>query len=145
MGKARRESDMDWIVRGLVALWGLFFVWMGVSGLIDPGSYVDTFGVHGDAMAMNTIRADFSAFFLVAGGAAGWAALRPEHAKMLWLPAGLFAIALAGRILGVMLGDPFAGSVRESVIVEGMSALLLMAAYVWLARRHPQGISVSLS
>ena len=136
---------MDWIVRGLLALWGIFFGWMGVSGLIDPQTLVDTFGVSGDAMAMNTIRADFSAFFLMAGGAACWAALRPEHAKVLLVPIAAFGLALGGRILGIMLGDPFAGSVRQSVVVEAVSVLLLIGALLFLTRRHAQKISLSLS
>lgn len=136
---------MDWIVRGLLALWGIFFGWMGVSGLIDPQTLVDTFGVSGDAMAMNTIRADFSAFFLMAGGAACWAALRPEHAKVLLVPIAAFGLALGGRILGIMLGDPFAGSVRQSVVVEAVSVLLLIGALLFLSRRHAQKISLSLS
>ena len=136
---------MDWIVRGLLALWGIFFGWMGVSGLIDPQTLVDTFGVSGDAMAMNTIRADFSAFFLMAGGAACWAALRPEHAKVLLVPISAFGLALGGRILGIMLGDPFAGSVRQSVVVEAVSVLLLIGALLFLTRRHAQKISLSLS
>lgn len=136
---------MDWIVRGVIALWGIFFGWMGVSGLIEPQTYVDTFGISGDAMAMNTIRADFSAFFLMSGGAACWAALRPEHAKLLFVPIAAFGLALGGRILGLMLGDPFGGSVRQSIVVEGVSVLLLLGAYAWMARRHEQKISLSLS
>lgn len=136
---------MDWIVRGVVALWGIFFGWMGVSGLIDPQTYVDTFGISGDAAAMNTIRADFSAFFLLAGGAACWAALRPEHGKVLLVPIAAFGLALGGRLLGVMLGDPFAGSVRQSIIVEGVSVLLLVGAMLWMGKKHEQKISLSLS
>lgn len=136
---------MDWIIRGLVALWGLFFAWMGVSGLIDPDTYVQQFGISGGVEAMNTIRADFSAFFLIAGGAAGWAALRPEHARLLWVPILLFGTALGGRILGVMLGDPFAGSVRQSMVVEAVSVLLLLGALAYLSRRHAQKISLSLA
>ena len=135
---------MDWIVRGIIALWGLFFVWMGISGLIDPSSYVETFGISGGPEAMNTIRADFSAFFLAAGWCAGWAALRPDHARMLWVPIALFGVALAGRFLGVMLGDPLGASVRQSMIVEAVSIVLLAGGYLWLARRHPQRIHILL-
>lgn len=134
---------MDWIVRGLIALWGIFFGWIGVSGLIDPQTYVDTFGISGDTAAMNTIRADFSAFFLMSGGAACWAALRPEHAKVLLVPIAAFGLALAGRLLGLMLGDPFAGSVRQSIVVEAVSVLWLVGTMLWLHRRHEQRLGFS--
>jgi hypothetical protein len=136
---------MDWIVRGILALWGIFFGWIGISGLIDPQTYVDTFGISGDAAAMNTIRADFSAFFLMSGGAACWTALRPEHSKLLLVPIAAFGLALAGRLLGLMLGDPFAASVRQSVIVEAVSVVLLVGVMLWLGRKHEQKIKISLN
>ncbi|MEQ1724890.1 MAG: hypothetical protein ABL882_03065 [Sphingopyxis sp.] len=126
---------MHWIVRGAVALWAVYFAWAGLTGLSDPASYHDLLGISGgDAVTMNTIRADLSSFFIVSAVAAGWAALRPELHRLLYIPAALFGMALVGRAVGVMMGDPFDGLIRFSMIGEALSVLLLIGAQQWLAR-----------
>ncbi|MEQ1509476.1 MAG: hypothetical protein ABL909_03630 [Sphingopyxis sp.] len=125
---------MHWIIRGAVALWAIYFGWTGLTGLSDPSSYSDFFGITGNAVAMNTIRADLSAFFIVSAIAAGWAALRPELHHWLFVPAGLFGMALLGRAIGVMMGDPCEGVIRTSMIAEAVSVLLLIGAQRWFAR-----------
>lgn len=125
---------MHWIIRGAIALWAVYFGWTGLTGLSDPATYSDLFGITGDAMTMNTVRADLSSFFIVAAVAAGWAALRPEHYRLLYIPAALFGLALAGRALGVMMGDPCVGMVRLSMIVEAVSLVLLIGGARYLAR-----------
>ncbi len=127
---------MDWVVRGIILLWAAFFGWMGLTGLADPHVYVQQFGIAGDAAALNTVRSDFSAFFLIAAGAAAWGVLRPEHRLLLLLPAALFGTALLGRFIGLMLGDPAAPVVTQSMMAEGISVLLLAGAWRWLAHRH---------
>lgn len=125
---------MHWIIRGVVALWAVYFGWTGLTGLSDPASYHELLGVSGDAVGMNTIRADLSAFFILSSVTAGWAALRPELHRLLYIPAALFGLALAGRAVGVMMGDPFDGLIRFSMVAEAVSVLLLFGAQRWLAR-----------
>ncbi len=125
---------MQWIVRGLVSLWAIFFGWTGLVGVISSATYAEMFGISGDVVAMNTIRADLSSFFIVSALAAGWAALRPDQHWLLFIPAALFGIAMIGRIIGVMMGDPFAGPISMSIMVEGGSVLLLLTAQRWMAR-----------
>ncbi|MEQ1687203.1 MAG: hypothetical protein ABL874_01375 [Sphingopyxis sp.] len=126
---------MHWIVRGAVALWAVYFGWTGLTGLSDPATYQELLGVSGpDAVAMNTIRADLSSFFIVSAVAAGWAALRPELHRLLFIPVALFGMALIGRAIGVMMGDPFGGLIRFSMIGEAVSVLLLIGAQRWFAR-----------
>ncbi|MEK6540696.1 MAG: hypothetical protein AABZ45_01100 [Pseudomonadota bacterium] len=125
---------MHWIIRGVVALWAVYFGWTGLTGLSDPTSYHELLGVSGDAVGMNTIRADLSAFFILSSVTAGWAALRPELHLLLYIPAALFGLALAGRAVGVMMGDPFDGLIRFSMVAEAVSVLLLIGAQRWLAR-----------
>ena len=125
---------MHWIIRGAVALWAVYFGWAGLTGLADPASYHELLGVSGDAVGMNTIRADLSSFFIVSAVTAGWAALRPELHRLLYIPAALFGLALIGRAIGVMQGDACDGIVRFSMTAEAISVLLLIGAQRWLAR-----------
>lgn len=126
------------ILRILVLLWAVFFAVLAVRGLIDPSAWTAQFGVAasptGDPGAMNTVRADFAAFFLVASGAAAWGAVRPQAARMLFIPAALFGIALIGRAIGVAAGDVFSPSVRLSMIAEAVSVLLMINAARILSR-----------
>lgn len=125
---------MNWAIRAVVGLWGLFFLWTGVTGVVSSDVYAEIFGITGDAAVMNTVRADLSSFFIVSGLSAGWVALRPEMHRLLLVPAALFGIAMLGRILGVLMGDPFAGAVSQSILVEGLSLVLLLGAQRLLAR-----------
>ena len=125
---------MHWVIRGIVGLWAVFFGWTGLTGLVDSAVYSELFGVVGDAMVMNTIRADLSSFFIVSSVAAGWAALRPDMHRLLYIPAALFGTAMVGRILGVMMGDPFTGVIQSSIITEGVSLALMVASARLLGR-----------
>lgn len=125
---------MHWIIRGAVALWAVYFGWTGLTGLSDPTTYHELLGVSGDAVGMNTIRADLSAFFILSAVTAGWAALRPELHRLLYIPAALFGLALAGRAVGVLMGDPFDGLIRFSMTAEAVSVLLLIGAQWWMSR-----------
>lgn len=124
---------MQWIIRGLVGLWAVFFGWTGLTGVVSSATYGELFGISGDAFVMNTVRADLSAFFIVSALAAGWAALRPERHRLLFIPAALFGTAMLGRLLGVLMGDPFSGTISQSVIIEGVSVLLMLGAQRWMA------------
>ena len=68
---------INWVLRGAVLLWAVFFVIVGARGLLDPASYSETFQIVVAGAATNTLRADLSAFFLVAAGAAALGALVP--------------------------------------------------------------------
>ena len=125
---------MQWVIRGIVALWAMFFGWTGLTGLIDSAVYGEIFGIAGDALVMNTVRADLSSFFIVSSVAAGWAAVRPGMARLLYVPAALFGTAMVGRIIGVLMGDPFSGAISQSIIVEGVSLVLMVASARLLSR-----------
>lgn len=122
------ESQMTAIMKGLVLLWAAFFAYTAVMGLIDPASYAAIGLPELAGAAKNTVRADLSAFFLVSAGAAAVGALAPGKAEWLHVPAALFAMALLGRAIGVLLGDPIDDIVRTSMIAEGVSVVLLLIA-----------------
>jgi hypothetical protein len=125
------------ILRLLVTIWALFFGILGLRGLIDPAVYVQQFDLPAiGAVARNTIRADFSAFFLVAAGSALYGAWARDAAHWLRVPAMLFGGALLFRALGLALGDPLGPIVQTSMIAEAVSAVLLFTAARRLAPRR---------
>ena len=120
---------MNVILRIAVGLWGLGFGLLAVRGLLDPNVFIAQFGFQGPGASINTIRADFGAFFLVSVVGALWGAWQPAKAKLLYVPAALFGTALLGRLLGLALGDPASDANNQAMIVEGISvALMLFAA-----------------
>lgn len=125
------------ILRLLVTIWALFFGVLGVRGLIDPSVYGQQFDLPTlGAMARNTIRADFSAFFLVSAGTALYGAWARDAAQWLRVPALLFGSALLFRALGLALGDPLGPIVQTSMIAEAVSVALLVTAARRLAPRR---------
>ncbi len=119
---------MTVLMKALVLLWAAFFAYTGAKGLIDPVSYAAIGLPELEGAARNTVRADLSAFFLVSAGAAAVGALSPGKAGWLHVPAALFACALVGRGIGVLLGDPLVEIVQTSMIAEAVSVLLLLLA-----------------
>ena len=118
-------------LRALVALWGLFFGMMAVRGIVDPQFFTENFGVVGEGMARNALRADFGTFFLVSGVAALWAAIQPNRAQLLLVPATLFGTAFILRLFGVAMGDT---ANVPAMVIEAVSVLLLFTAYKVLGR-----------
>src|SRR3546814_9525515 len=93
MAQLRRKQGeaimVNWVLRGAVLLWALFFFIVGARGLFAPATYGETFGILLEGAAINTIRADLSAFFLVAAGGAAVGALVPGWVRSLLVPAAL--------------------------------------------------------
>jgi hypothetical protein len=118
-------------LRALVALWGLFFGMMAVRGILDPQFFTVNFGVVGEGIARNALRADFGTFFLVSGVAALWVALQPNRAKLLLVPATLFGTALFLRLFGVAMGDT---ANVPAMVIEAVSVVLLVTAHKVLDR-----------
>ncbi|PZQ21311.1 MAG: hypothetical protein DI569_12405 [Sphingopyxis macrogoltabida] len=125
---------VNWVLRGAVLLWATLFLIVGVRGLFDPASYNETFGIVVEGVATNTIRADLSAFFLVAAGAAAVGALVPGWLRALLVPAALYGTALAGRILGAASGDPVNGGIVQAMIIEALTVLLMVGSWWALSR-----------
>jgi len=125
---------VNWVLRGAVLLWALFFFIVGARGLFDPASYTETFGILVEGTATNTIRADLSAFFLVAAGAAAIGALVPGWLRALLVPAALYGIALAGRLFGVANGDLVNSGVVQAMIIEALTVLLMVGSWWVLSR-----------
>ncbi len=125
---------VNWVLRGAVMLWALFFVIVGARGLFDPASYSETFGILVEGVATNTIRADLSAFFLVAAGAALVGALVPGWLRALLVPAALYGTALVGRLFGVASGDAVNTGIVQAMIIEALTVLLMIGSWWVLSR-----------
>ncbi|HEV7343157.1 MAG TPA: hypothetical protein VGN68_16140 [Sphingopyxis sp.] len=124
----------NWIWRGAVLLWAAFFAIVGLRGLFDPASYSETFNFAITGVAINTLRADLSAFFIVASGAAVLGALVPGWVRALLVPAALFGTAFAGRLIGAAMGDPTNWGIIQAMIVEALTVVLMLASWWALSR-----------
>lgn len=120
---------MNMILRIIVGLWGLGFGLLAVRGILDPNVFLGQFGFDAPGASINSIRADFGAFFLVSAIGALLGAWKPEKAMLLYVPAALFGTALIGRLLGLAMGDPASDANNQAMLIEGISvALMLFAA-----------------
>ena len=128
---------VNWVLRGAVLLWALFFAIVGLRGMFDPASYTATFGILIDGAAANTVRADLSAFFLVAAGSAAVGALLPGWSRALLVPAALYGTALVGRSVGVGSGDLVNAGIVQAMIIEALSTGLMVGSWWVLSRTAP--------
>ena len=132
---------VNWVLRGAVLLWAVFFFMIGARGLFDPASYSETFGFTISGVAINTLRADLSSFFLVSSGAAALGALVPAWVRALLVPAALYGTALVGRLIGVAMGDPTNFGIVQGMIIEALSVLLMVGS--WWVLSRPAAIAVA--
>ena len=118
---------MSLILRALLLVGGLFFILMGVGFLIDPvGSGAD-FGIAPQGtMGLASIRADMTAFFLVAGGCLVWGAWARKGDPLL-VSAALMGIAIVGRLYTLAVDGPHDGWFVP-IIVEAVTVILALTA-----------------
>ena len=95
------------IFRGVLALGGLFYLFVGSQFLLFPVEQGGDFGLTANGNAgLSTIRADFAAFFGVSGGALLIGAWKRNGAVLL-VTAALMGITLGGRLLSLALDGPY--------------------------------------
>lgn len=133
---------IHWVMRGALLLWAAFFAIVGIRGIIDPTSFGDMFGIAVEGRAANTVRADLSAFFLVSAGGAALGALIPRWTRALLVPAALYAVALIGRLIGLISGDFVDEAIVQAMIVEALSVMLLVTGWYILSRPAPDTSTV---
>lgn len=134
---------VNWVLRGAVLLWALFFAIVGLRGLFDPASYTETFKFTISGVAINTLRADLSSFFLVSAGSAALGALVPGWSRALLVPAALYGVALTGRLIGVGMGDPTNLGIIQGMIIEALSTGLMVGSWWMLSRPAPVAAETS--
>lgn len=118
---------MKLIFRLLVGLTALFNIGMGLAFLLRPAEMAADFFLtpHG-SQGLATLRADFTAFFLVGGLFALLGAWRADPTP-LKVPALLLSVALFGRTVSLLL-DGVAATAFPPMIVEGVMILILVGA-----------------
>ena len=117
---------MAW--RGVLVALAAFNILIGLTFLILPaeaalGFYLAPLGLQG----MATLRADFTAFFVVGGASALLAAVRNIRAPLL-VPGALLGIALTGRVVSVV-ADGAAPTAWPPMLVEAAMIIALGFAY----------------
>lgn len=119
---------MRLVLTAAVFLGGLLNLFMAISFLTDPQQAARSLGVlSAGAAGVSTIRADFTAFFGVAGLCMMWGAWR-RNADLLIVPALLFGASFAVRLLDLGLSGSYPGWAMP-MTYEALHVLLMMAAW----------------
>jgi hypothetical protein len=119
---------MTGLARLAAALVGLFGLALGLWFFVKTPDaaaafFVQPIGAAGEA----TLRADMSSFFLIGAAWAFYAAWTQRGGALL-VPGALYAVAIAGRLLNLLVNGFFAGAVLP-MIVEAMLIVLCVFGY----------------
>lgn len=116
------------ILTAVLFLAGLFNLFLGVSFLLDPARLGAAFNLSPVGPGgLAVLRADLTAFFLVAGGCQLWGGWR-RNGDLLLVPALLFGIAFTGRAISAAL-DGTAPGFAMPMAVEAAQVILAIAAW----------------
>lgn len=113
------------VLRALLFVGGLFFVLMGIGFLLDPVGAGADFGISPQGtLGMASIRADMTAFFIVAGGCLVWGAYARKGDPLL-VSAALMGIALVGRCVTLAIDGPH-DLFWQPMVVEAVTAIVAL-------------------
>jgi hypothetical protein len=119
---------MRLILTALLFVFGLFNLLLGIGFLVDPLSSGAALKLLADGPGeLAVLRADLTAFFLVAGGCQLWGGWR-RNGDLLLVPALLFGIAFIGRAVSAMV-DGTAEGFAVPMAVEAVQVILAVAAW----------------
>ena len=114
---------MALVLRTLLCLGGLFFIVMGVGFFLDPVGAGADFGILPQGtLGLASVRADMTAFFLVAGGCMIWGGWGRKGDPLL-VSASLMGIAIIGRLYTLISDGPHEGWFVP-IIVESIAVVL---------------------
>jgi len=116
------------LLRAALLLGGLAFLLIGTGFLIAPVQLGATFGVEAiGAQGHSSMRADFTAFFWVAGGSLVWGGWR-QQGEVLLVAAALIGIALLGRVISLLVDGSYDGALGP-MAVEAVTLALAVTGY----------------
>ena len=116
---------MALVLRALLFVGGLFFVLMGIGFLLDPvGSGADFGMAPQGVLGLASLRADMTAFFVVAGGCMIWGAWARKGDPLL-VTAALMGIAIIGRLYTLIVDGPHDGWFVP-IIVEAVTVIITL-------------------
>jgi hypothetical protein len=122
-----KEPKMPNLVRLAVAVIALLNLVLGLLFLVRPEGMAAQFHLTPiGSQGLASIRADFTAFFLVAGGFALLGAQRMDP-EPLHVPVALFAIAFLGRSVSLLF-DGIGPAAFPPMIAEAVMIAVLLAA-----------------
>lgn len=102
--------------RIVLGLLGLLYLWLGTGFLFDPSGSGAEFGIEQlGVKGLASIRADFTAFFLVAGGCLVWGAWA-RRADPLIVSAALMGAAFIGRAVNIAQNGTYEGWMQPMVV-----------------------------
>ena len=100
---------MRLILTALLFVGGLFFVAVGAGFLLNPATAAADFSVIPDGVVgFASVRADFTAFFVVGGGCMIWGGWKRKGDPLL-VSAALFATAFIGRAVNLIAMGSYDG------------------------------------
>ena len=109
-------------------LCGLFNLFLGLSFFLTPGSAGAQFNLlPNGAGGLAVLRADLTAFFVVAGACQLWGGWK-RNGDLLLVPILLFGIAFTGRAVSALLDGTYP-SFAVPMAVEAAQVLLGLAAW----------------
>lgn len=113
------------VLRALLFIGGLFFAGVGIGFLLTPVSSAAGFGLAPQGvMGLATLRADMTAFFIVAGGCLIWGGWSRKGDPLL-VSAALMAIALVGRIVTLASDGDYEGF-WQPMMIEAVTAIIAL-------------------
>jgi hypothetical protein len=109
-------------------LCGLFNLFLGVSFFLTPGPLGAQFNLLPNGVGgLAVLRADLTAFFVVAGACQLWGGWK-RNGDLLLVPILLFGIAFTGRAISAMFDGTYPGYAMP-MAVEAAQVLLGLAAW----------------
>jgi hypothetical protein len=121
---------MRFVLTALAMIGGIVFVLIGLGFFFQPQTAGASFALLPDGIpGLAVMRADMSAFFLVGGGCMIWGAWK-RNGELLLVPAALFGIALAGRLVTALV-DGTTPQFWLPMLAEAATVIV-----TWLASRH---------
>ena len=131
---------MRFILTALIFVAGLLNLLLGLGFLFQPALSAGDFGIEPTGNAgLATLRADMSAFFIVAAGCMMWGAWR-RNADLFLPPAALFGIACTGRLISAVFDGVYPGFWLP-MLAEAFHVVLLLAAWRTLPHHRIEEIA----
>lgn len=119
---------MRFVLTALIFVAGLIDLMLGIAFLAQPAGIAREFGLAPmGEQGLAVLRADMTAFFVVAAGCMMWGAWR-RNGDLLLPPAALFGIALLGRLVSAVADGTYPGFWMP-MVAEAFHVVLLLAAW----------------
>ena len=128
---------MVWVARLLIVLFGVLFISIGFTTLLNPENIMSDFGLSAvDETGRNTVRADIGAFFICSAVAA-FVSLIPGQKHWLLGSIALLGVAFLGRLFGLFLGGT-TPAIVQFMLTEAVAVGILVFGYVMLSKNKTQ-------